>query len=311
MTGIASYTPLQQALTGLNSFPVTAFDDAGLLDLDRYAEHVAHQAAHGASTVFPACGTGEFAALSADEYAAVVGRAVEVVDGALPVLGGVGVNLATARAHLDVLAAAGAAGALVLPPYLSPGDPSGVEAYYRGVIDAAPVPVVLYLRPEAPLPVASVLRLCESTAVIGVKDGTGDVERLSRLVDALGDRLVLLNGMPTAELSAAAYAAVGVTGYSSAVYNFVPDLATAFRDAVTSGDASRREHLLNVFYRPFGELRDRRRGYAVSLVKTGVSALLGPVGSPRPPLPEVDEETAADLLRIVDRARAALDEAAA
>ncbi|WP_026874432.1 5-dehydro-4-deoxyglucarate dehydratase [Jiangella gansuensis] len=308
MTGHHRADELRRALSGLNSFPVTPFEAGGDVDLLRFAAHVDHQVRHGATSVFPACGTGEYAALAPVEYRAVVEQAVRTVDGRLPVLAGVGVNQAVAREQLAFLEQAGADGALLLPPYLAPGDAHALADYYRGVITATDLPVLLYVRPEAPLDADALLLLCEHANVLGVKDGIGDAERLSRMVGALGDERVVLNGMPTAELSAAAFGGLGVTGYSSAVYNFVPDIAVAFRRAVADGDAARQEQILDAFYRPFGELRDRRRGYAVSLVKAGVSALLGDVGVPRAPLPTADGATARSLVDLVGKARAALGE---
>jgi 5-dehydro-4-deoxyglucarate dehydratase len=301
---------LQSSLTGLNAFPVTPFDPANRFDADRYAAHVDHQTTSGATSVFPACGTGEYAALGPDEYRAVIEVAVATVKGRLPVMGGVGVNGATSRDQLDILQKAGCDGALLLPPYLPPGDPAGLAAHYDDLVGATDLPVILYIRPEAPIPTDAVLRICERDHVIGVKDGTGDPERLARLARTLGHARVLINGMPTAELSAAVFSGVGVTGYSSAVYNFVPEIATAFRSATDRGDVAAQEHILDAFYRPFAELRDRRRGYAVSLIKAGVSALLGPVGLPRPPLPPVDPDTERDFRLLVDTARTTIGAAA-
>ncbi|SDS45722.1 5-dehydro-4-deoxyglucarate dehydratase [Jiangella sp. DSM 45060] len=295
---------LVRALSGVNSFPVTPFDARGGLDLDRLAEHVDHQVRHGATSVFPACGTGEFAALSPGECRDVVEQTVRTVAGRLPVIAGVGINLSVAREQLASFEQAGVDGVLLLPPYLAPGDPEALADYYRGVITATDLPVLLYVRPEAPLDADALLRLCEHANVLGVKDGSGDAERLSRLAGALGEERVVVNGMPTAELSAAAFRGLGVGGYSSAVYNFVPDIAMAFRQAATDLDGARQEQILEAFYRPFGALRDRRRGYAVSLVKAGVSALLGSVGAPRAPLPAADDRTTRALIDLVEKARA-------
>jgi hypothetical protein len=84
----------------------------------------------------------------------------------------------------------------------------------------------------------------------------------------------MLNGMPTAELSVPAFAGLGVRSYSSAVFSFVPELAWAFYRASTDGDEAARLQLLEGFYRPFAELRDRVRGYAVALIKAGVGITL-------------------------------------
>ncbi|HJZ50323.1 MAG TPA: dihydrodipicolinate synthase family protein [Roseiflexaceae bacterium] len=135
----------------------------------------------------------------------------------------------------------------------------------------------------------------------GFKDGYGDMERLLRIRLAVGERLLMLNGMPTAELSVPAFLGLGVHSYSSAVFNFVPEISWAFYRAATSGDAAARDGLLEGFYRPFAELRDRVRGYAVALIKAGVGITGRPVGHARAPLLDPTAEHAAELRAIIER----------
>ncbi|MFT4122419.1 MAG: dihydrodipicolinate synthase family protein, partial [Microbacteriaceae bacterium] len=82
---------------GILFFPVTPFDARDRVELDLFGTHVAEGVAHGAGGVFPACGTGEFHALSVAESAAVVRAAVETVAGAVPVVAGAGGPLGHAR----------------------------------------------------------------------------------------------------------------------------------------------------------------------------------------------------------------------
>ena len=78
----------------------------------------------------------------------------------------------------------------------------------------------------------------ECPNLIGLKDGVGDIELLTALRHRMGDRLIFIGGMPTAEVHASAAAAVGMTTYSSAIYNFAPDMAPRFFDALRAGRTS-------------------------------------------------------------------------
>ena len=98
--------------------------------------------------------------------------------------------------------------------------------------------------------------------LIGFKDGHGDVEQLVRVRRLLGERLLYIGGMPTAEVFAVPYFAAGSTTYSSAVYNFIPVAAQRFYAAVKAGDKRTTDALLSTFFMPYVALRNRRRGYA-------------------------------------------------
>ncbi|RPI06345.1 MAG: hypothetical protein EHM71_11860 [Zetaproteobacteria bacterium] len=145
------------------------------------------------------------------------------------------------------------------------------------------------------------LRLADLPNIIGLKDGLGQMERLLRQRQALGDRLCFMNGMPTAELSAPAFAGLGIRSYSSSVYNFVPALASEFYRALCNQDVATMARLIERFYRPFVELRDTTRGYTVSLLKVGLEMVGRPVGPVRPPLVAPLEEHRAALRQILAR----------
>ncbi len=115
----------------------------------------------------------------------------------------------------------------------------------------------------------------------------------------LGDRLTYLGGMPTAELFAEAYLGAGFTTYSSAVFNFVPGLAVEFYDALRAGKRDRCETILNDFFYPFMEIRNRQKGYAVSAIKAGVRLQGFAAGPVRPPLTDLDEEEEAMMRKLI------------
>jgi 5-dehydro-4-deoxyglucarate dehydratase len=103
-----------------------------------------------------------------------------------------------------------------------------------------------------------------------------------------------------------AYRAVGVPLYSSAVFCFAPDLALAFHAALEKGDRKTADTLVDVFFRPYVELRNARPGYAVSLVKALTRAAGHAVGAVRAPLTEPEPAHLAEALALIERAREAL-----
>jgi 5-dehydro-4-deoxyglucarate dehydratase len=272
-------------LDRLSSFPVTAFDAAGELALGPYREHLRHQIDAGPAAIFACCGTGEFFSLTLDEYAAAVRAAVEETAGALPVFAGTGYGTAMAKQYAAAARDAGADGLLVLPPYLIKPSQQGLLDHFRALAASTDLPLIAYQRDNAVFTPDSVAELARIPSVQGFKDGVGDLDLLQRMM-AVAPDLTYFNGLPTAEVTARSYAAVGVKAYSSAVHCFAPEIAHAYEAGL--------DELLTEFYLPLVKLRDKGSGYAVSLVKAAVRRRgvdVGPVRSPlTDPLPEHLEE---------------------
>ncbi|MCT2594622.1 5-dehydro-4-deoxyglucarate dehydratase [Streptomyces sp. N2-109] len=296
------------SLNGLLGFPVTPFGEDGELDLPRFRRHLTEMLEVQPTAVFVACGTGEFASLTLAEHREVVGAAVSHVAGQVRVFAGIGGGTRVAVEFARSAESAGADGALVLPPYLQVGPPAGLVAHYRQIAAATELPLVPYQRSTAIFTPEAVAELAELEQIVAFKDGHGDIELLQRIQTATGGDLPLLNGMPTAETFARAYAAVGARAYSSATLAFAPRIARAFFDAVESGDDDTQRTLLREFYVPLTRLRNTTDGYAVSLVKAGLDLQGRSAGSVRPPLADVTPEHRAELGRVLDRGYAALDE---
>lgn len=290
---------LQSHLTGLMSFPVTPFDAAGELDLPRFREHFREQLASEASALFVACGTGELFSLGPDEHQDVVRAAVQEAAGAKPVVAGVGYGWGLASEMAQAAQRAGADAVLVLPPYLVQAEQEGLYAHYRRIAEAVSIGIIPYQRANGVLAPETVARLSTLPNLVALKDGHGDVDLLTRVRLATDGQLPLMNGMPTAELSSYAFRACGVGSYSSAVLNFVPELATAYYRAFVARDAETTDRLLRGFFKPLVELRDKRPGYAVALIKAGVNARRASVGAVRPPLLPPTEEHQERLEKII------------
>ncbi|MEV6741865.1 5-dehydro-4-deoxyglucarate dehydratase [Streptomyces sp. NPDC051104] len=293
-------------------FPVTAYGPDGSLALDVYSAHVRKGVEAGAAAVFACCGTGEFHALTPEEFEACVRAAVEATDGRVPVVAGAGYGTALAVRYAKLAEGAGADGLLAMPPYLVVAGQEGLLRHYRDLVAATSLPTVVYQRDNAVFTPGTVVELARTDGVIGLKDGLGDLDLMQRIVSAVrsevtGDFLYF-NGLPTAEQTQLAYRGIGVTLYSSAVFCFAPEIALAFHRALTSGDDTTVNRLLDGFYRPFVELRSRGRGYAVSLVKAGVRLRGLDVGEVRPPLHEPSEDHVKQLAALIDHGYALLEE---
>ena len=116
---------------------------------------------------------------------------------------------------------------------------------------------------------------------------------------ALGDRLVYIGGLPTAETFALPYLEIGVTTYSSAIFNFLPQFALRFHAAVLNRDRSQVSAMLRDFVLPYIAVRNRRKGYAVSIVKAGLAAVGRPAGPVRPPLTDLEPDEIEELKRLI------------
>ncbi|MFJ3191124.1 5-dehydro-4-deoxyglucarate dehydratase [Streptomyces griseoviridis] len=293
-------------------FPVTAYGPDGGLDLDVYRAHVRRGVDAGAAAVFACCGTGEFHALTPEEYERCVRAAVEATGGRVPVVAGAGYGTALAVRYAGLAEAAGADGLLAMPPYLVVAGQEGLVRHYREVAAATALPVIVYQRDNAVFTPPAVVELARTEGIIGLKDGLGDLDLMQRTVSAVRtevpEEFLYFNGLPTAEQTQLAYRGIGITLYSSAVFCFVPEIALAFHTALRTGDDATAHRLLDGFYRPFVELRAQGRGYAVALVKAGVRLGGLDVGEVRPPLHEPTEDHVKQLAQLIERGHALLEE---
>jgi 5-dehydro-4-deoxyglucarate dehydratase len=297
---------------GLLFFPITPYQSDGEVDPAELAAHVKRGVDAGAGGVFVACGTGEFSALEQDEYAVVVGAAVEAVAGRVPVFAGAGGPVRTARRFTDLAKDAGADGILLLPPYLSEASGRGLIGYVREAT-REDLPAIVYNRANARFNEDSAVAVARLPQVIGFKDGAGDLDLMIRIVRAVRDQgndpsFLFFNGMPSAEVTQRAYRAIGVPLYSSAAFAFAPRVALAYYDALETGDLATLDALERAFYHPIARLRARGTGYAVSLIKAGVELAGYPSGGVRPPLTNVTQPDREELARILAAGLAALPE---
>jgi 5-dehydro-4-deoxyglucarate dehydratase len=302
---MAHLTPdaLKVALaSGLLAFPLTDFDVADALDTRAAAARLEWLASYRPAAFFMAGGAGEFFSLTAEEYAALLAGAVTLRAGGVPVLGAAGYGTRMAVAFARETERIGADGLLLLPPYLAEGPQAGLAAHLEAVCKATSLGVVVYNRAICRLHAETLARLAEACPnLIGFKDGVGDAEQNMAIRALLGDRLVYLNGMPTAETYARAFAARGFASYSSAIFNFVPRTAIEVHRAVHAGDAAALVGFERDFLIPYVRLRNRGAGYAVSLVKAGAALVGRGAGKVRPPLADPTPAECEELRGLIGR----------
>jgi 5-dehydro-4-deoxyglucarate dehydratase len=285
---------------GLLSFPVTHFGGNMEFQPKPYREHVAWLLSHKPAGLFAAGGTGEFFSLTLTEFREVVGAAVAQTARQVPLVAGCGYGTAMAKEFAKAAEEAGADGILLLPPYLVGAEQAGLAAHVEAVCASTKLGVIMYNRDNAVLDDVSLERLCDRCPnLVGFKDGVGDIERMTRIYARLGDRLTYIGGLPTAETFALPYLELGVTTYSSAIFNFLPNFALEFYAAVRRRDHAAVFAGLREFVLPYIHIRNRRKGYAVSIVKAGMKAVGRPAGSVRSPLTDLTEAEYQELAKLI------------
>ncbi|MGB3072548.1 MAG: 5-dehydro-4-deoxyglucarate dehydratase [Ottowia sp.] len=288
--------------SGLLSFPVTDFDANGDFDRAGYIKRLEWLAPYGASALFAAGGTGEFFSLAPDEYPDIIRTAVDTCRGTVPIIAGAGGPTRQAIAYAQAAEKAGAHGVLLMPHYLTEAGQEGLIAHVEAICKSVKFGVIVYNRAQAkykPETLAVLAERCPN--LVGFKDGVGDIEAMVAVYQKMGDRFSYLGGLPTAEVYAAAYKALGTPVYSSAVFNFIPKTAMKFYEAVRDDDHQTQHQLLKDFFMPYLDIRNRGAGYAVSIVKAGARIVGHGAGPVRPPLSDLTDAEVKDLAALIEK----------
>jgi 5-dehydro-4-deoxyglucarate dehydratase len=287
---------------GLLSFPVTDFDAHGDFNAKGYAARLEWLAPYGATALFAAGGTGEFFSMTGDEYPGIIKTAVDTCKGKVPIIAGAGGPTRFAIACAQAAEREGAHGVLLLPHYLTEAGQDGLIAHVEQVCKSVKFGVIVYNRNACKLTPDSLAILADRCPnLVGFKDGVGDIELMSSIYMKMGDRFSYLGGLPTAEVYAAAYKALGTPVYSSAVFNFIPKTAMDFYHAVVKDDMATQHQLLRDFFMPYLKIRNQSQGYAVSIVKAGAKLVGHDAGPVRAPLTDLKQDELEQLQALISR----------
>ncbi len=300
---------IKQALgNGLLSFPVTDMDQERNVNSENYRQRLEWFLTYDVSAIFVAGGTGEFFSLSASEYSQIVEIAAQKKQGNIPIVSSIGYSIPAAIEFAEIAEKAGIDALLLMPPYLTHGPQEGIYRYAETIINHTSLPVIYYNRANGVLSAEFIYQLAKSCPnLIGLKDGTGNIQELNDIIKTVGDRLVYIGGVPTAEIISEAYLSIGVNTYSSAVFNFVPELALHFYQLLRNGSKEKVKQIIQEFYIPVVRLRSRKKGYAVSLVKAATQLIDKDAGPVRFPLVMPTEKELEELASIIQAGNALID----
>lgn len=285
---------------GLLSFPITDFDAEGNFNASTYKSRLEWFMEHDISSIFVAGGTGEFFSINEEEYEAIVKISVETIQDRVPVISSTGKSVQEGIKLASIAEKAGVNALLLFPPYLTECPQDGVFEYARAIINSTKLPVIYYNRANGTLNASYIKKLADACPnLIGLKDGTGNIQELNDTIRTVGNRLSYIGGVPTAEIIAEAYLSIGVNTYSSAAFNFVPELANQFYKALRAGDKAVVDKITKGFYIPLVRMRSRKNGYAVSLIKAGATIIGKTAGNVRPPLSMPTDAEIVELTQLI------------
>ena len=217
---------------------VTPFRN-GAVDRDAFAALVERQIAGGSSALVPVGTTGETSTLSTQEHKDVVTLCVEITKGRVPVIAGAGANATDEAIELvEHAKAVGADAALVVCPYYNNPNQDGLIAHFKAINDAVALPILLYNVPGrtvVDLQPAAVAQLAQLPNIVGIKDASGDLARVSQHSAAIpeGTQFVQLSGD---DPSALGFLAMGGMGCISVTANVMPESCAEMHKAFHEGD---------------------------------------------------------------------------
>lgn len=227
---------------------VTPFRN-GKLDQAAFRSLVDWQIAENSSALVPCGTTGESATMSIEEHNLVVKICVEQAAGRVPVIAGCGSNdTMTALEHMEAAQAAGADAALVVAPYYNKPNQEGVFQHFAYLAERCTLPIILYNVPSRTITDISVdvmRRLRQYPTIVGIKDATGNLGRVTAQRLACGDQFCQLSGNDETALG---FNAMGGSGCISVTANVAPRLCAEFQAACRSGDWGRALALQDKLY---------------------------------------------------------------
>jgi 4-hydroxy-tetrahydrodipicolinate synthase len=229
---------MKEALMFTGSFPalVTPFRDEAF-DEETFRAHVEWQISEGSHGLVPCGTTGEAATLSFEEHWRVVEVCVDQAAGRVPVIAGCGSNCTrSARENMKAAQERGADGALCVVPYYNRPSQEGLYRHFASLAESSSLPIVIYNVPSrsvADMSVETMGRLAGLTTIVGVKDATGNLGRVTAQRLACGEAFAQLSGNDDMALG---FMAMGGVGCISVTANVAPGLCADFQNACLAGD---------------------------------------------------------------------------
>jgi 4-hydroxy-tetrahydrodipicolinate synthase len=272
---------------------VTPFT-AGEVDLAALRDFVDWQIEEGSTGLVPCGTTGEVATLTADEHAAVVRTTVEAAAGRVPVIAGCGsYSTAESLRKMKVARELGADAALVVVPYYNKPSQAGIAAHFRALSDSCDLPIIVYNVPGrtvADISVDTLAEVAKLATVVGIKDATGNLARVTAQRLACGADFCQLSGNDDMALGFNAHGGVGCISVTA---NVAPRLCAELQAATLDGRWEEARRLADRLYllsdSMFADASPGPVKYALGRVRTGFPQEL------RLPLTEASEAARAKV----------------
>lgn len=222
---------------------VTPFRD-GKVDEKAFQDFIEWQIESGTHGLVPCGTTGESATLSDTEHQRVIELCVEAAAGRVPIIAGAGSNETTVSIKYAKHAKAlGADAALVVTPYYNKPNQEGIYQHFKAIAEAVDIPIVVYNIPGrsvVDITNDTMGRLAKLPTVIGCKDATGDITRVTGLIDRCGEDFIQLSGDDPSSLGHAAH---GGSGSISVGSNIAPKAYSEFHEACRAGDFAKAKQI--------------------------------------------------------------------
>ena len=284
-------------LKGIIAYPITPFSAEGMVDINKYKTLLERMIKAGVHAVAPLGSAGVLPYLSDPEREAIVMATMEQVAGRVPVMIGVS-GLTTERVvyHARFAEKQGAAAVMVIPMSYWKLTETEIFAHFDKVASAISVPIMAYNNPAtggldmSPEFLAKLLKIPNVTMI---KESTGDVSRLHRLVQAAGEDVAFYNG--SNQLALDAFVA-GATGWCTAAPNLIPQLNLDLYAAITKGNLAA---ALAVFRKQLSVLQFIVAGGLPRTVAAGLEILGIDAGYLRAPLAKLSEADTEQLRKIL------------
>ncbi len=280
--------------TGAGVAIVTPFKENGEVNYEKFGELIEEQIAGGTDAIIVCGTTGESSTLDHDEHLDVIRYCVQKVDGRIPVVAGTGSNCTETAVYLSTEAEKSGADALLLvTPYYNKATQNGLYKHYKTIADSVKIPCILYNVPSRTgcnIAPETVVRLCKEVEnIVGVKEASGNISQIVKLMSIAEGRVDLYSGNDDQIVP---QLALGAKGVISVLSNVAPrqthDICEKFFNGDVAGSCAEQLRAIPLCNALFSEVNPIP-------VKKALNLMGKEAGSLRAPLTEMEEENAAKL----------------
>ena len=277
---------------------VTPMHTDGSVDFDSLSRLLELHIESGTSAIISMGTTGESATLDEKEHCEVIRRTVEMVDNRIPVIAGTGANSTTEAISLSRCAMqAGADACLLVTPYYNKPTQEGLYLHHKMIAEAVPIPQILYNVPGRTavdmLP-ETIARLAKISNIIGVKEATGDLSRLTQIRELCGDNFDIYSGD---DATGTEFMLLGGNGVISVTNNIVPKAMSEMCQAALAGDRAKAEELNKPLMGLHNDLFIEANPIPVKWALTEMGKMPAGIRLPLTPLSEQYHETLRAAMR--------------